>query len=176
MNKTDVLNCVAKDSNYLNYCKRVAAGYESFEDLYQFCFLELSQKEESYLVEKFQSGELIKIFAGIAYKSYNSTTSPFYKAYQKYYTLHTKKLDNEVNTVTEKSSKKTLSESIVNREIELFRLESPSNEYAVSLFEVYLECKSFRELEKKTGIYYRTAHKTIQKLRNEIKNRCQKYY
>lgn len=173
MTKQDVLTIVSKDSKYLSYCKQVATGAESYSDLFQYCFLELEKKPEKYLVEKFQNGELIKIFTGIAYKSYNSTSSQFYKQYQKYYTTHTKAVIFQ--DIPQYTYKKNISDSTIKNEIEKFKQESPHNEYVVGLFNIYLECESCRAVGKKTGIPYRTIAHTIQNFKKEIKKRCQKY-
>lgn len=197
MTKSDVLNHIAKTPKYIDYCKKVATNRESFEDLFQFVILELNKKSEEYLVEKFQNGELDRIYLGIVYKNYNSTSSPFFMEYGKYYKYHftpkeqydyTTETTTTENTyflfkemgfndlfVEKESDNLILSKDIINKEIEIFRKESLKNEYVVNLFNIYLEYKTYREVQRQTGIYFVTVQKTIQKFKKEIKKRCQKY-
>lgn len=196
MNKQKVLEHIAKDPKYIKYCQRVTANDESYKDLFQFVFIELEKKSEIFLIQKYNEGKLGKYFAAMVYNNYNSTTSPFYKEYNKYYKYHVVKketyevynynsdglqapdfvYESHLQTVFVSEDEFIgIEPDSLKQEIEIFRQESAENEYIVSLFKVYMECRTFREVERRTGIYFVTAQKTIQKFRKEIKKRCQKY-
>jgi hypothetical protein len=181
VNKSDVIKHVATTPKYINYCKRVA--FNEYEDLFHFIILELDKKTEDFLVQKYKDGSLGKYYAGMVYNNYNSTSSPYYKSYKKDVERQWRFPNMDFNkdsivswqaSVTDESVKE-VNYSFIEKEIEEYKKESEQNKYTVDLFNVYLDCKTFREVEKRTGIYFVTAQKTIQKFKKEIKSRCQKY-
>jgi len=167
-----VIKHVATTPKYINYCKRVAG--DEYEDLFHFIILELDKKSEEFLVEKFKDKSLGKYYAAMVYNNYNSTSSPFFKQYKKDLVNQFRTPNMDFYDCTSEEVQE-INYTYVEKEINDYKNESEQHKYVVDLFNIYLDCKTFRELERRTGIYFVTAQKTIQKFRKEIKDRCQKY-
>jgi hypothetical protein len=172
VNKSDVIKHVATEKKYVDYCRRV--GGEDYLDLFHFIILELDKKTEAFLVQKFKDGSLGKYYAAMVYNNYNSKTSPYFKIYKKNHLYQVSHPNYYFMDATDENIK-DVNYSFIEKEINSYKKESKEHEYTVDLFNVYLDCKTFREVEKRTGIYFVTAQKTIQKFKKEIKGRCQKY-
>lgn len=160
-----VINSFYSNPKYYDVCKKIAG--KDYDDLHSYCVGQMLKKGKDFILEKEKEKKIFNYFFGIAYKSYNSTTSEYYKIYKEF-GRRTSELTKDI--AVSKNFVKKLNAKKVKKIIEKFSYSGVNNWAAVEIFNLFVDEPNYSSLSKKTSIPVSTIHNTVNKVRTFIKN------
>lgn len=174
LNKQTAIQLLYMDKECSDYCMKVSGDKYIADDLMQYSFEQLLLKDESFILSKYADGSLKRYFSGIAYKSFNYPSSPFYIEHLKLNTLSSEVQDFEEDV--EVDTLKFLDENILEKEILAYERRSEKNWYEASILRLYFKYKTLRELSKAVKIPISSLHISINNIKTYLKETiCEKY-
>lgn len=167
MNRNDILNEIVSDKKYIDYCKKIAGDLS--DDLFQYVCLYLLEMNEEKLIQLHNTNGLRMYVTRIIYISINSERSEFkkqlfgrlkYEEVEHIEDVQTESNDDVINQIN------SLIDAEINKSIK-------KNCYPATakLFQIYLECGSYKEVSKRTNIPYLTVLKHVQSFQSKIKSK-----
>lgn len=168
MNRNEILIEINNDKRYIDYCQRIA-GPDIYKDLYQYVCLYLLEMDLDKLINLHQTNGLRMYITRIIYISINSSRSEFKR--QLYGRLSTTELVENIE------SENTDYEEVlikINNEIEkeiTYSIKNNTYPADAKLFEIFIECGSYKEVALRTGIPYQTVRQYIQEFQKKIKSK-----
>lgn len=188
MTRSEIINEITKDPQYIAYCKRVCNGADIHKDLYQYIVLYFLELDENRLIEIYNTGGLRNYIARVIYTQAYGKTSGF-----------TREMKGAIDFVSVQSIMKDKSKGDfewINDAGELFtELSCPEERTetdelldvfdlevqkecarceakgiyptSVKLYQIYEEKQCYTEVSKCLGIAYRTVQYHIHGLRNK---------
>jgi len=169
MDKFDAISNIALNIKFSNYCFKVARGNDMYKDLYQYCFLKMLEMPDGKFKRFKDHNELPFYMMRIAYLSWNSKTSPFYKENISF----TNSTDDKVICYVEDKDEYT--EELIIRISKV--IEADLNDVAKKkripvaniLFNEWRELGDYRSVAKKFNLPLMTVHKIISDYKQMIK-------
>lgn len=160
LTKTDIINLITTDKEYLRISRKIAKGNDLQNDLYQEFIIVMIEYNEGKLIEVFKKGQLKFFCTGIMQRMYYNKNSPFYK-------MHKKFIENIDSNIPEIR----FEESENNPEINIPKLIELGNElkFETTLLLLSVEMGSVVEVSKQTGIEKDAIHKAIKRAKKQIK-------
>lgn len=169
MTKALILQEIAHDKKYMDYCKRVASS--DYMDLFQHIFEEIANKNEAHLIDLWERKKFGMYYAAIVYKSYNSKHSSFFYLHKK--ENSDKKLIDKKELIFE--PKKIPPLSVIEKKLREFADKNENNWYDANVLNLYLIHGTVRKVGEITGIPYRSVSHSLIKMKKLVKKICCEY-
>jgi len=172
LNRAKIIEDIANDEQYKDYCRYVCNGRDLWKDLYQYTILYICELSDEKL-QKIAEGSIEWYVKRIMYMGANFKTTPFYKEYVGKVNIVDEKIrDNIKDDHTEDEDNKTWREELRGNIENTLRTErNKNNKYSweVGLFELWMKSgDSCREIARKTDIPYPTVRYHISSLKKKI--------
>ena len=168
MNCNDIIIEITNDKKYYAYCRKIA-GIDLCDDLFQYMLLYLLEMNKEKLIKLHATDGLRMYITRIIYISIHSARSEFKQ--QLFGRVKTDELV-EVAEVFEEPTDEILLK--IQSEIDNEIKESIKNNIypaAAKMFEIYVECGSYTEVAKRTGIPVKTVRRNVQEFQQKIKSK-----
>lgn len=159
MDKNQIISKVYKDDRYRNFCRRVTRNNQFCDDLFQYCFEQLLNKPDEFIIEKYNDNKLDNYFFGIAYKSYNSKHSQFYKEY-----LSEPFVEIEIDV-----GSASIQSSIVEEKLREFSFKKLNNWVSVLIFREFIKLESIREVSRVMNMPFETVRRKVYEVKSFLK-------
>lgn len=166
MSRDEILNQVTKDKEYRKICNSIAKGTGLAEDLYQEMFLILCELPEEKLKALHGEGYLRPFIYRAMFHQFNNPYEKFYKAYRK-----TSVPLTQEHTHTQTEYDKDIDTAINAIETALAAI----GWYEETLMKEYIKVGSYRKLEAKTSIPYKSICNTINDTKKKIREQLKEY-
>lgn len=191
MTRSEIINDITEDPQYLAYCKRVCNGADIHKDLYQYIVLYFLELDENRLIEIYNTGGLRNYIARVIYTQAYGKTSGFTREIKGTivtedlewlkemaeshddFEFHESKMAKKYFEFVADNENRAESEEKLNefdKEIqrECARCEAKGiYPTSVKLYQIYEEKQCYTEVSKCLGIPYRTVQYHIHGLRNK---------
>ena len=166
--KKEIIDKVANDKHYLNYCKRLCRGRDVYNDLYQYVMLYLLEMDEDKLIN-ISKGNLKGYIERIIWVNAYYKTTPFHKKHALI------SCDNEFRADDLVDDSESNSEEIHNRLIgaidqTIKEEEERDNGHSwdVELFKIWMKEGSASATARATSIPYHTVRININQIIEKI--------
>lgn len=186
MTKQSILTQIYK-SKEVKDCLAYLQPEDLREDILQHCFLELLEKEDSFILDLHERGKLKYYIVKILYNTSRFQKCSFKKQLGKENPTDILGLvafkiwENDDESVDWRKPNKVFSEAIEDleearerdlREKKVVKALENVYWYKKEIFELYVEHGTIRRVNELTGIPKSSIHKTISEVRNEIRAIC----
>lgn len=175
MNK--LVEQVMKSDKIKKYIRTICKRYDLIDDLFQFCILQLMEKNVNSLINILNetNKSIEDYFIGMIVLQYNSNTSEFYKQYINYgFTksisikeITTEEVNDDFNL--EERIEKDVKEDILLNKIEIAMIKA--DPFKIDMFKLkYYENMTYKEISE----YYNISQKSVINRINSVKNSLKK--
>lgn len=162
MNYKDLIAKITTDKGIKDLCKNVAKGTDLANDLYQHVILILLELEETKIIELETKGYLKFYIVKTVVNQWRTPGNSFAKQYRH--------LPENINR-DRKAFKDFIEENKPHWKADIEKFKDEFKKlywYDKKLCELYAELGSSREVEKRTGISYRSVCNTVAKVKRKI--------
>ena len=172
MSRDKILQDIANDEQYKDYCRYVCNGRDVWKDLYQYVFLYVCELPEDKILE-IAEGSIEWYIKRVMYMSANYKTTPFYKEYVGKVSISDEPLninikDDTFEELDNESWRDELRDNI-NDTLNTERNKNDEYSWEIGLFELWMNSgDSIREIARKTRIRYPTVRYHISALKKKI--------
>ena len=150
----ELINQTAKDKEIKSICRKI--GGNLADDLYQELMIIILEYNKEKLLDIYNKGYYKWFIVKTLTNQFNSNSSPFNKKYR----------PKELDYLPEHTYDKNIDILINKIEVELNKLHW----YDKELFKAYITSGSFRKLEKLTGIPFASINRTVNNVKNRIRD------
>lgn len=170
-NKRKAIDQIYSDRYYLDYCLKVTKhDTDTANELRQYICEQFIKINDQHFNDICDRGKLKQYFAGVAYKSANSTTSPFYREFVSRITP-AQAIEWVSDSTEQYNIEMDYTASKVRSLVDEYKRESEENWFKAELFKLTLEGHTYRKIQELTGIHYVCAQISVTKFKKEIKKR-----
>lgn len=171
MTRTEIINEITNDPNYLATCKRVCNGKDIYKDLYQYVVLYFLELDENRLIEIYNTGGIRNYIARVIYTQAYGKTSGFTREMKGAFLFE--EMQPHHNSVITDGEISVVDEMINDYDLEIkkecARCETKGiYPTSVKLYNIYEEKGCYREVSRCLNIPYRTVQYHIHGLRNKL--------
>lgn len=169
MTKDEAIERIFKTGILKKICRQIADPSFS-DDLEQEIYVAMLRKPEPLLQELWDKGQMHFYLTRVATNLYRSSTSKFTKKHKQF------EHNDDVSTISdmyyaENSDPEQIEQIMIASKKIISSWDKPNEfPYLQQLFLLYLQSPSMAEISRLTGIPYRTVKKTINELKQKLKN------
>lgn len=154
MTHLQIITNTSQDKDVKQICKKIGGNLS--DDLFQELMIILLEYDKQKLVDIYNKGYYKWFIVKTLTNQFNSNSSPFNKKYR----------PKDIDYIVTDNYDYSIDVSIDKINKELDKLEWYNRE----LFKAYLEYGSYRKLSKQTGIPFNSISRTINYVKNYIRN------
>lgn len=167
ISRDEILNAVAKDKEYRKICNSIAKGTGLADDLYQEMFIILCEMEEEKLKALYHEGYLRPFIYRAMFYQFNSPHKQFYKNHRQQFEA----IPEGVTHQPELEYDHDIDKALQAIETALAAI----GWYEETLMKEYIKAGSYRKLEAKTSIPYKSICNTINDTKKKIRQQLKEY-
>jgi hypothetical protein len=174
MTARKIIELISNDREYKKLCRNICKDKSLYEDLFQELIIILLEYPADKIESLYNSNQLKWFVIRILKNQADSTTSPFYKKYNKFKN-NTANLSPHINWIVESKYEGEYDiekDKFEQQVLDDFNICNSADEYyKKNLFKEAVELGSVAKLSRKTGIYIKSVRYTLAEFKKELKEK-----